>query len=451
MTHHSATDPETLHQVLGRLIDQTQGVIEFDAQGTILHANENFLSVMGYRLDEIVGQHHRMFVEPEVVNSPDYAAFWEQLRAGEIFQDEFRRYGKGSARVWILATYAPVKNDAGEVTRVVKYAQDVTHRKAFSRRINMALERMGRGNLSEPMVLDPGSTYQPLADRFNDTMQQINMLLTHTGQANQRISEQARQLGQRTDEAARVLQDNAASVEETTAAVSAISQISQQNAQMCQDNAQTADETVEKTREGLRNMEVINTSMGELSHVTQELSKLNATIEGIAFQTNLLALNAGVEAARAGEAGRGFSVVASEIRELAKRSGEASKDVKDLIIDATDKVAHTNRAVKAGMEQFGSIDAATGDVARGLVEIRDSSREQSDQLMQVDAAVASISASVQDQSSLVDTTHDMALQLEEQARQSLQMLTAFFQGSHDQAGGPVTSSYQMHAPMAHYG
>jgi methyl-accepting chemotaxis protein len=105
------TDVDLKGQV--EAISRSQAVIEFDLDGTIRTANDNFLSVMGYQLDELVGQHHRIFVEPEVASSPDYAQFWERLRAGEYIADAFKRIGKDGRTVWIRASYNPILDAEG--------------------------------------------------------------------------------------------------------------------------------------------------------------------------------------------------------------------------------------------------------------------------------------------------------------------------------------------------
>lgn len=89
-------------------MNRSQAIIEFDTTGTILHANENFLNAMGYQLSEIVGQHHRMFVEPEEAASADYAAFWAELAEGRFDRRQYKRIAKGGREIWIEASYNPV-------------------------------------------------------------------------------------------------------------------------------------------------------------------------------------------------------------------------------------------------------------------------------------------------------------------------------------------------------
>ena len=107
-------------------IGKSQAVIEFDLDGTILDANDNFLGAVGYSLDEIKGQHHRLFVEPSYGESNEYAEFWARLGAGEFQAGEYKRIGKDGAEIWIQASYNPIFDPSGKPFKVVKYATDIT-------------------------------------------------------------------------------------------------------------------------------------------------------------------------------------------------------------------------------------------------------------------------------------------------------------------------------------
>ncbi|MDH3662755.1 MAG: PAS domain-containing protein [Alphaproteobacteria bacterium] len=119
---------------MGKLtaIDRSQAVIEFDLDGTIRTANQNFLSAMGYQLSEIVGQHHRMFVDPAEAASPSYAQFWQDLRAGKFASSQYKRIAKGAREVWIQASYNPILDAEGKPTGVVKFATDITEQKRMA-------------------------------------------------------------------------------------------------------------------------------------------------------------------------------------------------------------------------------------------------------------------------------------------------------------------------------
>lgn len=113
-------------------LQRAQAVIEFDMNGVILHANDNFLNTLGYTLDEVAGKHHRIFCDPEYAASPAYAAFWAKLKRGEYDHGEYRRLGKYGREVWIQASYNPVFDTAGQPYKVVKFATDVSDLKRRS-------------------------------------------------------------------------------------------------------------------------------------------------------------------------------------------------------------------------------------------------------------------------------------------------------------------------------
>jgi methyl-accepting chemotaxis protein len=122
---YSSEDASAIYQAL----DRVQALVEFDMDGTILSANQNFLDTFGYELDEIVGRHHRMFCDHDYVASDEYAAFWEKVRRGEFICAEFKRLGKGGKEVWLQASYNPVLDEKGRPVRVIKFANDVTESK----------------------------------------------------------------------------------------------------------------------------------------------------------------------------------------------------------------------------------------------------------------------------------------------------------------------------------
>lgn len=107
-------------------LQQSQAVIEFTPDGIILSANSNFLDTVGYSLNEIKGQHHRMFCDATYANSEEYRSFWHRLAAGEFVADTFKRFAKGGRPIWLQATYNPIRDRHGKVVKVVKYASDIT-------------------------------------------------------------------------------------------------------------------------------------------------------------------------------------------------------------------------------------------------------------------------------------------------------------------------------------
>lgn len=136
-------DKATEHAVL-EAFSRSQAIIEFKPDGTIITANPNFLSTLGYELGDIASKHHRMFVEPSIANSSEYRAFWDALGRGEFRAGTFKRLGKGAKEVWIQASYNPVLDARGQVIKVVKIATDVTAQTLTASDASGQLSAIGR-------------------------------------------------------------------------------------------------------------------------------------------------------------------------------------------------------------------------------------------------------------------------------------------------------------------
>ncbi|MCA3006998.1 MAG: PAS domain S-box protein [Phycisphaerales bacterium] len=123
-------------------VGQQMAMIEFQLDGTIVTANENFQRAVGYTIDEIKGRHHSMFVSPEHARSAEYRELWANLNLGLPQRGEFQRFGKGGKEIWIEATYFPLKDDAGRLSKVVKFATDITARRTAAAGAKRAIDAM---------------------------------------------------------------------------------------------------------------------------------------------------------------------------------------------------------------------------------------------------------------------------------------------------------------------
>ncbi len=145
-------------------ISKSHPIVIFDRDGIILSANENFLTLFGYSLEETRGKHHRMFCEADDVASPKYAAFWSRLRAGGFESGRFRRIAKDGRKVWLRATYSPVFDERAKSLRIIKLAQDITAM------VERALDTDRRLQTSESLQMEG-----ELRDRQrSETLQQIS-------------------------------------------------------------------------------------------------------------------------------------------------------------------------------------------------------------------------------------------------------------------------------------
>ncbi|KPH02232.1 chemotaxis protein [Pseudomonas sp. RIT-PI-r] len=279
-------------------IDRAMAVIEFNLDGSILTANQNFLTRMGYTLAELKGKHHRLFCTPALVNSSAYEDFWRRLNQGELFQGQFERVDKRGQTVWLEANYNPVYDAAGRLCKVVKFASDVT----------------ARVEQHEQDARSASAAY-------------------HISVATRKVAEQGTQV---------------------------IQQAASEMREIAEDIAESS------------------TLIAQLGERSEQITAIVNTIRAIADQTNLLALNAAIEAARAGEQGRGFAVVADEVRLLAGRTSGSTAEISSMISLIQNE---TRQAIK-------SMEGTRGRAAEGvelanqagtvILQIRDGASEAVD-------------------------------------------------------------------------
>jgi len=406
----------------GRLdaISRAQAMVEFTLDGKVVAANENFLKTMGYRLEEIQGQRHSMFVDPAYARTPEYQEFWAKLRSGEFVAAEFKRIGKGGREVWIQASYNPIFDLNGQVAKVVKFATDVTGRVAAVNQIAIALSRLAEGDLEQRIASPFIPELEALRVDFNASVEALEKSIAAVGAATRAITGGAGEIAGAADDWSRRTEQQAANLEESAAALEQVTvtvKKSSQGANHARDVVSAAKNDAEKSgavvREAMAAMAAIDKS-------SKQIGQIIGVIDEIAFQTNLLALNAGVEAARAGEAGRGFAVVASEVRALAQRSAEAAKEIKGLISASTTQVDQGVVLVGQTGEALERIVSQVVEISGSIAEIAVSAQEQSIGLEQVNTAVTEMSQMTQKNAALVgeasNAVHSLASESSELAK-----------------------------------
>lgn len=406
-------------------IFRSQAVIEFDLDGIILEANDNFQKVSGYSRAELVGRHHRMLAEPAYSASQAYADFWQRLGQGEFLADEFRRVGKGGREVWLEASYNPIFDANGNVTKIIKFATDLTARMANVAFVGAALSRLAEGDLTARVE----QALMPSLDRlrldFNAAAEALHLALEQVSNGASAIHAGAEDIARASDDLSHRSEQQAASLEETAAALDEITATVKRSAQ----TAKTTNAVVSVARgEAEHSGEVVTQAVDAMNRIeksSREINLIIGVIDEIAFQTNLLALNAGVEAARAGEAGRGFAVVAQEVRALAQRSADAAREIKTLISTSTQEVSRgvglvgqTGEALRSIVEKVAEIDAL-------VAEISMSAQEQSTGLVEVNTAINQMDQVVQRNAAMVEEATAAGHALTGEARQLATIVSRF--------------------------
>ncbi|PUA44249.1 chemotaxis protein [Pseudomonas protegens] len=354
-------------------IDRSMAVIEFDLQGCVLRANHNFLKTLGYREDQVLGQSHRLFCTPEYARSSDYQQLWARLREGQFQSGTFERVSSAGQSLWLEASYNPIRDASGTVYKVVKYALDVTTRIQEEAEARNKLDAIDRAmaviefNLDGSIIsananflsrmgyslaqvqgkhhrmfckpeLVNSSAYQDFWNRlnkgefFNGRFERIDKHgRTLWLEANYNpVYDASGRLCKVVKYAADVTQQVEKHEHDAHSASQAY-HISVQTRKVAEQGTGVIQQAASEMRQIAHNIEDSSTLIARLGERSEQITAIVNTIRGIADQTNLLALNAAIEAARAGEQGRGFAVVADEVRQLAARTSGSTAEIASMI------------------------------------------------------------------------------------------------------------------------
>jgi len=414
-------------------INKSQAVIEFDLEGRILAANDNFLAALGYTLEEVRGQHHSMFAEPEQRQSAEYRAFWAKLGCGEYDAGQYRRLGKGGREVWIQASYNPIYDMNGRPFKVVKYATDITAQVRDTLALQQAVAQTREvvaaaqaGDLTGHIATqDKTGPIAELCEGINALVETMAGIIAQIKLAADTIAVGASEIAEGNSDLSVRTEQQAASLEETAVSMKGLTATVRRTADNARQANQLAGGAVEVAAQGGQVVHEVVSTMSLINDSSRRIVDIIGVIDGIAFQTNILALNAAVEAARAGEHGRGFAVVASEIRSLSQRSAEAAKEIKQLIGDSVEKVGAGARQVESAGRTMDEIVVSVKRVSDLMADISAAAQQQSEGIEQINQVVEHIDESTQQNAALVEEASAAARSMEEQSSRLLQTVAAF--------------------------
>ncbi|MBD8199844.1 PAS domain-containing methyl-accepting chemotaxis protein [Pseudomonas viridiflava] len=394
-------------------LEKSMAVVELDLDGRILRANDNFLTAMGYRAEELAGKSHRDFCEPEMARSREYADLWASLRAGKFISGTFKRVGKSGKSVWLEASYNPVVDAQGKVIKVVKYALDVTQKVMLENETRSKITAVDRA--MAVCEFDPAGHVLTANDNFLHVMgysltdikgKHHKTFCEPTFVNSSEYTEFWRKLNhgefvggqfKRLGKHGRVvwleatynpvydvegklykivkfasdITDRVEKQEADAHGASKAYHISAETEKVAEQGTLVIQETAREMRQIAENIGASARLVGQLGDRSEQITAIVNTIRGIADQTNLLALNAAIEAARAGDQGRGFAVVADEVRQLAGRTSGSTTEIAEMIgkiLAETREAVASMSATQEGANRGVTLADQAGHV---IVQIRD--------------------------------------------------------------------------------
>ncbi|WP_299508188.1 methyl-accepting chemotaxis protein [uncultured Roseobacter sp.] len=434
---------ERMHAGVIAAINLEQCVVEYNLDGCVIKGNDQFLKLLQLNAANAFGRHHKSFLASDDTTRDDQREIWGALADGVPQYSMLKLVSEDDTNVWLRANLTPIVDSSGKPFKVVMIAMDVTAtentrieaerarqtdeeaRDEAIQSLATSLNLLSEGDLTCQITTSFDGDYERLRVDFNDAVERLSVLIRNVdetvsgvfGNASE-VSDASNDLARRTENQAATLEQTAAALEELTATVKSTAE-----------NARDADAAVVEARSeaeaGGGTVHEVVEAMTEIAESSAKVAKIMIVIDDIAFQTNLLALNAGVEAARAGEAGRGFSVVASEVRALAQRASDSAKEISEIINASDSQVKSGVDLVTRAGEALEKIVASVASTEKLVGTITHAAREQATALQEINSAVNSMDQTTQQNAAMVEETTAVSTSLSSDAENLRNMIAAF--------------------------
>lgn len=351
-----------------KAIGRSQSIIEFGLDHCITRANENFLNIVGYSEQEVVGRPLGFFLDKDVTASPDYEEFWRRLEAGQFAGGQYRLNGRAGRTAWLEASFNPIFDHQGRLTKFVCFALDITQQIKL---------------LTDLKVL--------IDENFGELDRLFDGLNGEAGQA-------------------------AAAAQQTSQSVATVAAASEEFVASIQEISRNMYESLSATEQAVSETETAGQSTRELIAAVRAMDGVTLMIRKVANQINLLALNAAIEAAHAGEAGRGFAVVAQEVKSLAAQAARATEEISAEIRKVQDTTRNVSSALEAISTAVSTVKEHVAITSSALEEQSSVSQSMSSNMSSSAQAVDTVTANMHAIASAVTQAADALSRTREAAK-----------------------------------